>query len=147
MTVSVTEPLEPARGHIVLADDDEELRELISAILSYDGFEVVELRDGEELVEYIGRLPAEGQDQPDLIISDLCMPARSGLEALHELREAHVSAPVILITAFPERASYESIAELGAAKLLAKPFSFEDLRMAVRDLATKDPRSDESAGQ
>ena len=69
------------RGRVVVADDDAEMRLLITTVLRRLGFEVFEATDGEELLRWLFDDP-----DADLVITDLQMPNKSGLEVLHALR-------------------------------------------------------------
>src|SRR6185436_10117784 len=92
------------RGRVVLAEDDDGMRDLLASRLRQDGFEVLEARDGGELSALIeaandARAIATGPIV-DLVISDARMPFQSGLDALEGLRKSDVETPFILITAF-----------------------------------------------
>src|SRR5512143_970709 len=79
--------LHPAR--VLLAEDDFELRSLLATSLRRDGFEVLEARDGAELLRYIDELvlQAKGQIGVDLIVSDIRMPGFNGLSVLGWMRK------------------------------------------------------------
>lgn len=121
------------RLHVLVADDDDDLRALIAATLRSDGHDVVEARDGAELLERLDVAINSENDQPDLLITDVRMPMLSGLGVLTALRRAHVSMPVLVITVYAD-ASIRAVAErLGAVGLLLKPIDMDDLRAAVVD--------------
>jgi len=86
-----------ATFRVVLADDDEDIRVLLRTALHRDGrFEVVaEAGDGDGAVEAVGRL------QPDLLLLDLAMPGRGGLESLPLLHLASPSTRVVVVSGFP----------------------------------------------
>jgi CheY-like chemotaxis protein len=119
----------------LLADDDDELRTLLATFLSLDGCDVIEVSDGSTLLDYM-RLARENPDveAPDLIISDICMPERSGLEAVQTLRYTQVTTPVVLMTAFPEPSAYASAHDLGRTVVISKPIDMEDLRTVVDEM-------------
>jgi DNA-binding response OmpR family regulator len=124
------------RARILLAEDDGDLRDLIATVLSSDGYEIVQVRDGAELVEYLdaGR-SSPGFELPDVILSDVCMPGRTGFDVLEELRSAGITTPVVLMTAFAEHFTESRARELGALTMLEKPFEIDDLRMVVLNVA------------
>lgn len=128
-----------SRARILLAEDDFELRRMLSMLLSADGYEVVEVTDGQQLLDYLSQRRAEdsAEAEPDLIISDVCMPQVDGLEVLERLRNAQVPTPVVLMTAFANAAIFDQADELGAVTLLTKPFELDDLRMIVLNLADR----------
>ncbi|HMJ13684.1 MAG TPA: response regulator, partial [Polyangiaceae bacterium] len=128
------------RIRILLVEDDYEQRRMVAAVLRLDGYEVTELSNGQELLDYMLRREADGPtyEEPDLIVSDVCMPQRDGLAALDQLRAAGIHTPAVLMTAYPEHCETSRADELGALTVLEKPFELDDLRMIVLNLA---PRS------
>jgi DNA-binding response OmpR family regulator len=124
---------------VLLAEDDDELRTFLAAALRADGYEVVESRDGRGLCEEIAVVASRQPrpPSPDIIVSDVRMPHRTGLEALATLREKDASTAVILITGFGDRATHEEARRLGAAAVFDKPFDVDDLRTAVLNLVKR----------
>src|SRR4051812_37819028 len=94
--------LPPATGRVLLAEDDDAMRELLATVLRDDGHEVVEAPDGRFLLAYIQATVVNDEvtPSPDLIISDVMMPGYSGFDVLSAIREAGLEVPVILISAF-----------------------------------------------
>jgi CheY-like chemotaxis protein len=117
------------RASVLVAEDDRDLRRIVSVALAYDGYEVIEVADGDALLAYLASNPA-----PEVIVSDVCMPHCSGLDALVQLRELGVHSPVVLMTAFPDHCSEAGARELGAVTLVEKPFELDDLRMIVMNI-------------
>jgi CheY-like chemotaxis protein len=115
---------------VLLCDDEEVLRQLVRATLDNGEYSIVEATDGDESLELARRL------QPDLIILDMMMPGRSGLEVLEELRgDPNLgSTPVIMLTARARQADREAAAAAGADRYLAKPFSPLELISLVEEL-------------
>ena len=127
---------------IIVAEDDQELRELIASALRNDGYEVVEARDGVELLGYLeaaavaaGR--SNGSSQVAAVVSDVRMPSLTGLDVLAVLRCAYWPVPVILITAFGDEDTHAEARELGVNAVFDKPFDLEDLCAAVREAAPR----------
>jgi DNA-binding response OmpR family regulator len=120
---------------ILLAEDDRAMRQLIATTLRRDRYSVVEVGDGHELLAAVAPAFATGTDGVDLVITDVRLPGRSGLEALAALRAHDWSTPVIVITAFGDAALHEEANRLGADVVLDKPFDLDDLRAAVLALA------------
>jgi CheY-like chemotaxis protein len=120
---------------ILLADDDVEMRDLLARVLRADGYEVWPVRDGAALLDVIEKAPRL-RPVPEVVISDVRMPGRSGMEVLAHLRTNHFQTPVILISAFADDALHEEADRLGA-RMLDKPFDLERLREAVLELGTK----------
>src|SRR2546422_17421 len=82
---------------VVVAEDDDELRMELCAILERDGFAVVPIADGEGLVGFLGTCELRGRP-PDVILSDHLMPGYSGLDVLKALSEHGWTTPVIIIS-------------------------------------------------
>ena len=130
------------RPRVLLAEDDPELRTLISLSLRWDGYVVVEAADGTEALECFGGslLSTCAPRAFDLIVSDIRMPGFSGMDVLFALRGMSTAPPVILITAFGDYATHERAKRFGALEVLDKPFDLSDLRAAVsRALAHRGP--------
>jgi DNA-binding response OmpR family regulator len=120
--------------HVLIAEDDADMRKLLAERLRREGFEVLEARDGRELVELIAAQVLGGSgDRPpiDLVISDVRMPGMSGLDALASLRRHDWGTPFIVITAFGDADTHAEARRLGAAAVFDKPFDVDDLCTAA----------------
>lgn len=121
------------RKRILLADDEEAVREAIRLLLNVDEHQVTEASNGREALELFRR---EGFD---LVITDYAMPEMQGDELATRIKRLAPAQPIILITAFAERFC-ETPAPVEA--LLSKPFTFENLRRAIASsLAAASERS------
>jgi two-component system response regulator CpxR len=112
---------------ILLADDDRALTGLLADYLRREGFEVDVAHDGDAALALL-RQPAQ---RPDLLILDVMMPGRDGLETLRELRLQH-RLPVIMLSARGEPVDRVIGLELGADDYLAKPCMPRELLARVR---------------
>jgi len=122
---------------VLLAEDDHAMRELLKSVFTADGYEVVEARDGSELISHLhdlARTP-HGRESLAVVISDVRMPRLDGLDVLAALRCAHWYTPVILITAFGDEATHRDAHDFGAVAVLDKPFDLSSLRDLVRQIA------------
>jgi len=124
---------------ILVAEDDAAMRSVVADTLREDGYDVVELADGGRLLVDIAARMKVGADidSVDLIVSDVRMPICTGLQILEVLRKAHWHTPVILMTAFGDRATRKQAEDL-LAILFDKPFDMDDLRTAVANLLPRD---------
>ncbi len=115
---------------VLVCDDEEVLRVLMRAALDPPGHEIVEARDGDESLELARTV------RPDLIVLDMMMPGRTGLEVLGELRRdaEFVDTPVIVLTARAQASDREAATRVGASRFITKPFSPRDLCEAVEQL-------------
>jgi CheY-like chemotaxis protein len=117
---------------VLLAEDDEDLRRLIAAVLRRVGYDVAEARDGIEVVDRIASTIQRARRHPfRAIVSDMNMPGLTGLDLLAALRRSRLDTPVILITAFSDVQSRAKASELGAFAYLEKPLNVAQLRDAV----------------
>ncbi|QNT70215.1 response regulator [Defluviicoccus vanus] len=111
--------------HILVVDDDAQVRQLIGRLLVEHGYEVTGARDGREMRETLSTR------RIDLIVLDLMLPGVSGLDLCRDLRAAS-SVPIIMLTARGEDTDRIVGLELGADDYLAKPFNPRELLARVR---------------
>jgi DNA-binding NtrC family response regulator len=123
----------PRPLRILLAEDDGEMRRLLVETLRRERCEVIEARSGLQLLELLDVNQA-ASGALDLIISDIRMPGKSGLEVLSQLRRVDHITPVILITAFGDSETHAEAHRLGALAVFNKPFDLDDLRTLVMSL-------------
>ncbi len=117
------------RARIVVADDDEDVRETLARMLECDGFEVWTAADGATLLRMLDDAWCAGR-APDLLLLDQRMPCSTGLDVLADLRGRGFASPAVLITAFGELGHR---ARALGADLLEKPFEPDALRRLVFD--------------
>ncbi|MBI5489768.1 MAG: response regulator [Deltaproteobacteria bacterium] len=130
----MSRPTEPPR--VLLADDDEETREMLATALREYGYDVTEARDGTELAAFLtwSLVGGEPGDSVDLVVTDVHMPGLSGLEALEQIRNLDPSLRAIVITGFPNDALEADARRLGADVVFDKPFLLDNLLIAVLSL-------------
>jgi DNA-binding response OmpR family regulator len=112
---------------ILLVDDEEAVRKVLSFPLERDGYTVVQAGDGEEALR---RFDGE---QIDLVVLDIMLPRLDGLEVCRRLR-ATSSVPIIMLTARDDELDKVVGLELGADDYITKPFSIREFRSRVRAL-------------
>jgi len=117
------EPTAPRR--VLIAEDEALIRLDLSEMLREEGYDVVgEAGDGQEAVELAEAL------RPDLVIMDVKMPRRDGIDAASEIAAKRI-APIVILTAFSQRELVEKARDAGAMAYLVKPFSASDLIPAI----------------
>jgi len=121
----------PPRGHVLVAEDDHELRELVALALRAEGFVVRSAADGQSMIALLESCALEEIPPPDALVMDIRMPHYDGLEVLRALRLSRWDVPVVLMTAFPDEQTLQLAAQLGAACTLAKPVAMDELVHAV----------------
>jgi|Deesub1362A_J573_1020465.scaffolds.fasta_scaffold00185_63 CheY-like chemotaxis protein len=113
------------RPCILIAEDDLGPREALRFLLK-DDYRLIFAEDGREALARVH------QDTPDLILMDIRMPYLDGWEAIRQLRNEGISAPIIVITGFPDPADKEKIKELSVKAYLSKPFDLLRLQELIR---------------
>jgi len=124
---------------ILVVEDDDEMRRLIARSLERAGYCVETARNGTEAVGWLGLRAPEGslENVPALIVSDIRLPDFSGLDLLEVMVCALEDVPMILITGFPSRETYALAFELGAVRVLEKPFDLDALCAAVNSVLSE----------
>lgn len=117
-----------AAGRTVLVVDDEQsIRELLSLLLEGEGYDVLTASRGDEALD----LFCQAQHTIDLVILDLKMPGLGGIELLRELRSRAPAVPAIVVTAFSNWDDAVEAMRLGAYNYIRKPFDTETIRRVV----------------
>ncbi|GAB3134567.1 ANTAR domain-containing response regulator [Tsukamurella serpentis] len=116
---------EPIAHRVLVAEDEAIIRLDLSEMLREEGYDVVgEAENGRVAVEMAREL------RPDLVIMDVKMPVRNGLDAAQDIARERI-APVVMLTAFGQREFVEKAREAGAMAYLIKPFTKNDLVPAI----------------
>ncbi len=123
---------------ILLVDDDRELTSLLKELLEMEGFNVVIAYDGEQALQQI-------DSSIDLLLLDVMMPKKNGIETLKELRQLH-QTPVIMLTARGSELDKVLGLELGADDYLPKPFNDRELVARIRALLRRSTWSEQNPG-
>jgi len=137
---SVDNQFAPEAPLVVVAEDDNTFRRMLVSMLRAAGYEVLEARNGLELLDLIGRFARVPPSlRPGLVITDVRMPGLSGLRALTALKQTRRGVPFIVITAFGSRETHEAARALGAVAVFDKPFELNELRRAVAHYLPLEP--------
>ncbi|MYL32698.1 response regulator [Pontibacillus yanchengensis] len=114
-------------GKVLVVDDEDRIRRLIRMYLERENFEVTEAEDGDEALQYAF------EEDFDVILLDLMMPGKDGIEVCRELREKKAT-PVIMLTAKGEEANRVQGFEVGTDDYIVKPFSPREVILRVKAL-------------
>lgn len=131
MSVIITAMSEPRKpGRILIADDNQQNRDLLEAYLAPEGHHMLMAVDGKQTLEMAH------SDEPDLILLDIMMPKLSGYEVCEQLKreEATRDIPVLMVTALREMGDIEKAVAAGADDFLTKPVHRLELLTRVRSL-------------
>jgi two-component system, NtrC family, response regulator AtoC len=112
--------------HILIADDDTAIRQMLREFLEDEKFEVSEAPDGENALEGIR------SGMYDLVLLDMRLPGMTGLDVLKELRAKHGDVPVILMTAYGSPNIAIQASSLGAYSYITKPFDLDDVLLNIQ---------------
>ncbi len=117
-------------GKILLIEDEPNIAEAIRFLLSRDGWDVQLLANGTEASAAIA------SQRPDLVILDLMLPGKSGMQILTDLRASpeFERLPVLMLTAKGQERDREAALAAGVSAFMTKPFDNSDMRAAVRAL-------------
>lgn len=109
---------------IMVVDDEVAIRELTKTVLQDAGYEVIEIHDGQEAVDFFAQ-----DDRPDvdLIIMDMVMPRKDGVEAYHEIRKLDPLVPIIFSSGYIDTEQTRKATSLGLKIHLPKPYRIEQL--------------------
>lgn len=122
--------------HVLVVDDDQSVRGVVSTVLQLEGFRVTVAPDGVDALDQL-----EDGDFPDAIVLDLMMPDVTGWEVLEELRGDNRPrfrvVPVLVLTAKATEWDRDRTLNGGADLHMAKPFEPDELVDAIRDLIRK----------
>jgi CheY-like chemotaxis protein len=131
-------------GHrqiVVVAEDDDELRELLVTALESETRQIVEMEDGAELRDYLEFIAGRGVQGtlPDLILTDVHMPGASGLEVVSWARARGVRCPFVILTGFADDRLLEAAKNVGNTRVLSKPQTLEAIRSAAAEALAHTP--------
>ena len=113
---------------VLLAEDENDLREVVAAYLELQGYYVVSVANGAEAVKELDR------DAYDAVVMDIMMPVMDGVTAMRKIREAGKVVPAIFLTAKSEVSDRVEGLDAGADDYLTKPFAMEELSARLRAL-------------
>jgi two-component system cell cycle sensor histidine kinase/response regulator CckA len=116
---------------VLVVDDDEQIREVLSDMLSMDGHTTTACPDGYAAIKSLET------ERFDVMITDLGMPGMSGLDLAGHAHEQYPKMPIAMITGWGMQLNHDEIAMKGILAVLPKPFHMKDVKALVQDLAAK----------
>jgi two-component system OmpR family response regulator len=121
-----------AKKQILVVDDNQDIRELIIRMLDFEDYDILTANDGEEALKIIK------SHRFDLILLDVMMPGKSGIEVLSEIRSSKDSQiknlAVVMITAKSLIDDIDAALSAGATSYIVKPFRAEAIKQKVRNI-------------
>ncbi|WP_051309019.1 PAS domain-containing hybrid sensor histidine kinase/response regulator [Desulfogranum japonicum] len=126
--LSSEEPLPTGNEHILVVDDEKEIRKTAGMMLQHLGYTVSTSGDPREVLGMFD----DGEENIDLVITDHTMPKMTGVELTRQLHTTHPKVPVILCTGYSDKLNHEVAREAGAHCLMMKPIDLHEMAVAVR---------------
>jgi DNA-binding NtrC family response regulator len=134
---ATSDGVQRASVRVLLAEDDDELRWVLTDFLRAEGYEVVSVPDGRTLLERLGAKVLLGEDgSADVIVSDVRMPGLTGMQVLERVRAHGWTTPVVLISAFGDPETRRLASTLGANAFVAKPIDAATFHKVIEDVVT-----------
>lgn len=120
---------------ILIAEDERDIRELITITLSFAGYEVIPTKNGEEAL----RIALNPEQTPDLILMDIRMPVMTGYEACEILKANDMTRdiPVVFLSAKGQESEVKLGLEVGAEDYILKPFSLDELTTHIVEILSR----------
>ncbi len=116
-----------AKPQILVIDDDESMRFMLQSKLFQSGYNVTLAASGSHAMQIF-----QSGKEFDLILCDLKMPLKTGIDVLRFMRDSGNNTPMIIVTGFPERDKIISAAQMGVQDVLVKPVRHQELMKMVR---------------
>ncbi|MFI7098950.1 response regulator transcription factor [Streptomyces sp. NPDC050161] len=129
-------PTGDIHAHVLVVDDDEDVRTLARWQLESEGFHVLTAADGQAALE------AVGTGQPDVVLLDLTLPLVAGLDVLTQIRRRSADLPVIVVSGRSGETDRIIGLDLGADDYVVKPFSPAELAARVRSVLRRSKRTE-----
>lgn len=126
--------------NVLVVEDDDALRSVISESISNEGYQVDDVGSAEDALKELRR------DKYGLVLTDVNLPGKNGLELVSDCRKISPDTRVIVMTGFATIDTAVEAMKLGASDFLCKPVSLDDLLTAVKALEKKTPPQPETAG-
>ena len=117
-----------SRSRVLVAEDDRGVRESLTRVLAFEGYDVVATSDGAQALEAIAA------STPDVLILDVNMPYVDGLTVCRRVRAQHLQVPILVLTARHEVSDRVAGLDAGADDYLVKPFALDELLARLRAL-------------
>ena len=113
------------RARLLIVDDESSIRDILARTLSHEGYDCHVACDADEALVELGAAPYQ------LVLSDILMPGRTGIELLEEIKRDYPDTAVVMVTAVAETGTAVDALKRGANNYLTKPFDLEEVLLSV----------------
>jgi len=117
---------EEKKHRLLIVDDEGDLRNLLSRVLTSEGYEITTASNGAEAIAILQK------EAFDVALLDILMPEENGMTVLKHIKEHHPGMKSIMITAYSNLHTAIEAKEFGAAEFISKPYKLETIRLALR---------------
>jgi DNA-binding NtrC family response regulator len=118
---------------ILIVDDEAEIRSVLLETLSKNGHKILQAGDAQEALKLFA------QEAVDLVITDIKMPGKNGIDLLKSIKKKSLGTPVVVMTGFGSVQNAVEAMKNGALEYLLKPFSLQALEQVIQNLLGEDP--------
>ncbi|MGB9591974.1 MAG: sigma-54-dependent transcriptional regulator [Candidatus Kryptoniota bacterium] len=119
-----------SKPKILVVDDEESLRFLLSSELEAEGFDVQSASDGDEAIDIVRR-KGEAGERYDVVLLDIKMPRVDGFEVLKYVKQSVPETKVIMLTAYADVKNAIESLRLGASDFVSKPYDLDDILTSI----------------
>ena len=120
--------MDKSKIHILIADDEDDLRTLLRHILTAQGYQITSAMDGEEAIELLKR------EKFDVALLDIQMPNINGIEVLKYIKEHCPHTKAVMLTGYADLKHAMEAKEFGARDFIGKPYKFEDVLSTIEHI-------------
>jgi CheY-like chemotaxis protein len=127
-------------GRVLVVDDSQTIRDLISLNLELEGYDVVQAEDAFEALDHLALVGSGVEPRPQLMLLDVVMPGMDGVQLTARLKATPATSdvPILIVSASAQRRDFELARGAGADGYLTKPFSPDELLAEVARLILPD---------
>ncbi|MDH3891337.1 MAG: response regulator [candidate division Zixibacteria bacterium] len=129
------------QASVLVVDDESFIRQILSRIVSREGYQVHQASDGKDALKSLAETPCQ------IVISDIKMPNMDGIELLSEIKANYAHVSVILITAYAGEYSVQDALSAGADAFITKPFKNVEIAETLRNVLVKNLQRQQKAAQ
>ena len=131
---SVSDEFKPGKGHILIIDDEDLVREVAQEMLAYLGYTVETCKGGYDAIDYYKK----NQNKIDLVITDITMPELSGYDCFRELKKINPNVKVLITSGYSIDRDARKLIKEGALGFIPKPFKLDQLSVTIFNVLQED---------